>query len=109
MQRRVEICAHAHISASKERATCCGDLCACTLAITGRSLLRKWQPCVTPTLRKAIYLATRPGASSYLTCLPLKEHSFNLHNCDFVDAWLCAMAGPFQGLHQLMYAGPGLL
>ena len=58
---------------------------------------------LTPTLRKAIDLATRPGASSWLTS-PLKEHGFSLHK-----GAALALAGPFQGLHQLVYAEPGLL
>lgn len=41
---------------------------------------------VPPALSKAMDLASQPGASSWLTSLPIKEHGFCLHKGAFVDA-----------------------
>ena len=41
---------------------------------------------LTPALSKAMDLASQPGASSWLTSLPIKEHGFCLHKGAFADA-----------------------
>ena len=41
---------------------------------------------VPPALSKAMDLASQPGASSWLTSLPIKEHGFCLHKGAFFDA-----------------------
>ena len=40
---------------------------------------------VSPALSKAMDLASQPGASSWLTSLPIKEHGFCLHKGAFAD------------------------
>ena len=41
---------------------------------------------VPPSISKAMDLASQPGASSWLTSLPIKEHGFCLHKGAFLDA-----------------------
>ena len=41
---------------------------------------------LSPSLTKAMDLASKPGASSWLTSLPIKEHGFCLHKGAFIDA-----------------------
>ena len=41
---------------------------------------------IPPALFKAMDLASQPGASSWLTSLPIKEHGFSLHKGAFFDA-----------------------
>ena len=41
---------------------------------------------VSPALSKAMDLTSQPGASSWLTLLPIKEHGFCLHKGAFADA-----------------------
>ena len=41
---------------------------------------------LSPSLTKAMYLASQPGDSSWLTSLPIKEHGFCLHKGAFIDA-----------------------
>ncbi len=52
-------------------------------AIQTASTLHEEAP---PTLSRAMDLASQPGASSWLTTLPIKEHGFCLHKGAFTDA-----------------------
>ena len=55
----------------------------CECIIQAASTLREE---VSPALSKAMDLASQPGASSWLTSLPIKEHGFCLHKGAFADA-----------------------
>ena len=54
--------------------------------------LNKFQESATSALSHSIDIAREPGASTWLTALPLRDHQFHLHKGDFRDS-LCLRYG----------------
>jgi len=46
-----------------------------------------------PSLKRALELASKWGASNWLTVLSVQEHGFTLHKTAFHDAILSSMVG----------------